>query len=133
MSTTTHTHASAHAHRPWLAGLDRYAIGLSGLCMVHCLATSVLLALMSTAGGVLLDPIFHEVGLTIAIMLGAVALGRGVLHHGHALPAAMGAFGLGIMGGAMTLPLFSMSESSEPCCQMPKASRSFRRTSIVLG
>jgi len=72
--------------------------------MVHCLATSVLLALMSTAGGVLLDPIFHEVGLTIAIMLGAVALGRGVLHHGHALPAAMGAFGLGIMGGAMTLP-----------------------------
>ena len=104
MSTTTHTHASAQAHRPWLAGLDRYAIGLSGLCMVHCLATSVLLALMSTAGGVLLDPIFHEVGLTIAIMLGAVALGRGVLHHGHALPAAMGAFGLGVMGGAMTLP-----------------------------
>ena len=104
MSTTTHTHASAHAHRPWLAGLDRYAIGLSGLCMVHCLATSVLLALMSTAGGVLLDPIFHEVGLTIAIGFGAIALGRGVLHHGYAMPAAMGAFGLGIMAGAMTLP-----------------------------
>ena len=104
MSTTTHTHESAHAHRPWIAGLDRYAIGLSGLCMVHCLATSVLVALMSTAGGVLLDPIFHEIGLTIAILFGAIALGRGILHHGYAMPAAMGAFGLGIMAGAMTLP-----------------------------
>lgn len=84
--------------------LDRLAIGLSGLCMVHCLATSVLLAMLSTAGGVLLDPIFHEVGLTIAIALGAVALGRGVLRHGYMMPAAMGAFGLGIMAGAMTLP-----------------------------
>ena len=72
--------------------------------MVHCLATSVLVALMSTAGGFLLDPIFHEVGLTIAIGLGALALGRGVLHHGYMMPAAMGALGLGIMAGAMTLP-----------------------------
>ncbi|MBD8550566.1 MerC domain-containing protein [Sphingomonas sp. CFBP 8764] len=102
MSTTAHHHT--HAHPSWIAGLDRYAIGLSGLCMVHCLATSVLVALMSTAGGVLLDPIFHEVGLTIAILFGAVALGRGILHHGYAMPAAMGAFGLGIMAGAMTLP-----------------------------
>lgn len=84
--------------------LDRLAIGLSGLCMVHCLATSVLLAMLSTAGGMLLDPIFHEIGLTIAIALGAVALGRGVLRHGYMMPAAMGAFGLGMMAGAMTLP-----------------------------
>jgi hypothetical protein len=72
--------------------------------MVHCLATSVLVALMSTAGGFLLDPIFHAVGLTIAIGLGALALGRGVLHHGYMMPAAMGSLGLGIMAGAMTLP-----------------------------
>ena len=63
-----------------------------------------MVALMSTAGGFLLDPIFHEVGLTIAIGLGALALGRGVLHHGYMMPAAMGALGLGIMAGAMTLP-----------------------------
>ena len=69
------TPSATHTHR--FAGLDRYAIGLSGLCMVHCLATSVLVALMSTASGFLLDPIFHEVGLTIAIALGALALGRG--------------------------------------------------------
>jgi hypothetical protein len=85
-------------------GLDRLAIGLSGLCAIHCVATTVLVALMSAAGGMLVDPIFHEVGLTIAIGLGAVALGRGAVSHGFMMPVAMGAFGLGIMAGAMTLP-----------------------------
>ena len=88
----------------WLPGLDRLAIGVSGLCVVHCLATSVLLALMSAAGGMLLDPLFHEVGLVIAIGLGAIALGRGIWDHGYAMPAAMGAFGLGMMAGALSLP-----------------------------
>ena len=89
---------------PWTAGLDRVAIGLSGLCVVHCLASSVLLALMSAAGGLLLNPLFHEIGLTIAIALGALALGRGVLEHGYMAPAAVGGFGLGMMAGALALP-----------------------------
>jgi len=84
--------------------LDRLAIGLSGLCAIHCVATTMLLALLSTAGGMLLHPAVHEVGLTLAILLGALALGRGVITHGHALPAAVGAFGLGVMAGAMSLP-----------------------------
>jgi hypothetical protein len=86
------------------AWLDRAAIALSGLCVVHCLASAVLLAMLSAAGGLLLNPIFHEIGLTIAIILGAIALGRGVMEHGYVMPASMGAFGLGIMAGAMTLP-----------------------------
>ncbi|HEX4694975.1 MerC domain-containing protein [Sphingomonas sp.] len=84
--------------------LDRYAMGLSGLCAVHCLASAVLVALASTAGGMLLNPIFHEVGLTIAIGLGALALGRGIFTHGYMMPAVTGSFGLGIMAGAMQLP-----------------------------
>ena len=87
-----------------LPSLDRYAMGLSGLCAVHCLASAVLVALASTAGGLLLNPIFHEVGLTIAIGLGALALGRGVFTHGYMAPAVTGSFGLGIMAGAMQLP-----------------------------
>lgn len=87
----------------WLALLDRVAIGVSGLCVVHCLATSVLLALASTAGGMLLDPLFHEVGLIGAILLGAVALGQGALKHEMMMPAAMGSLGLGVMAGALTL------------------------------
>ena len=85
-------------------GIDRLAIGLSGLCVVHCLATSVLLALAASAGGLLLSPVIHEVGLTIAVGLGAMALGRGIVAHGYMMPSSIGALGLGVMMGAVTLP-----------------------------
>ena len=84
--------------------LDRLAMGLSGLCVVHCLATSMLLALMSAAGGVLGSPVFHEVGLALAILLGAVALGRGAMAHGRLLPTAIGSLGVGVMTGALSVP-----------------------------
>jgi hypothetical protein len=84
--------------------LDRLAMGLSGLCLAHCLATAMLLALLASAGGLLGAPIIHEVGLVLAIGLGAVALGRGVLEHGYLLPGAVGALGLGVMAGALELP-----------------------------
>lgn len=84
--------------------LDRLAIGLSGLCLVHCLATTIVLALLASAGGLLGAPIIHEVGLTLAMILGAVALGRGVTEHGFMMPCAIGALGLGVMAGALTLP-----------------------------
>lgn len=84
--------------------LDRIAMGLSGLCLVHCLATAVLLGLLASAGGFLGAPIIHEVGLTLAMMLGSVALVRGILEHGYMMPSAIGALGLGVMAGALTLP-----------------------------
>ena len=84
--------------------LDRIAMGLSGLCLVHCVATTVLLALLSAAGGMLGAPIVHEVGLGLAMIIGAVALGRGILEHGYAMPSAVGGLGLGVMSGALTLP-----------------------------
>ena len=87
----------------WPASLDRVAIGVSGLCLVHCLATSVLLALASTAGGMLVHPVIHEVGLGVAVLLGAVALGRGAMRHEMWMPLAMGSLGLGVMAGAVTL------------------------------
>lgn len=83
--------------------LDRWAIGLSGLCLVHCLASAVLFALIASAGGLLLHPLFHEVGLTLAIGFGTLALGRGIVDHGYMMPAAIGALGLGTMAGALTL------------------------------
>lgn len=92
------------ASRPISTGrLDRLAMGLSGLCAVHCVATAVLFALVASAGGMLGAPIIHEVGLTLAMILGAVALGRGIREHGFILPSSVGIAGLGIMGYAMTL------------------------------
>jgi hypothetical protein len=84
--------------------LDRIAMGLSGLCLVHCVTTAVLLGLLASVGGFLGKPIFHEVGLTLAMVIGAFALGRGILEHGFMLPSAIGALGLGIMAGALSLP-----------------------------
>ena len=78
-------------------------MGVSGLCVAHCLATAVLLGLLASAGGLLGKPIIHEVGLTIAMILGAIALGRGVREHGFILPAIVGLVGLALMGYALTL------------------------------
>jgi hypothetical protein len=84
--------------------LDRLAMALSGLCVVHCVATAVLLAMLSAAGGFLGSPAIHEVGLTLAMILGGFALGRGIIEHGFMMPSAVGGLGLGVMAGALTLP-----------------------------
>jgi hypothetical protein len=83
--------------------LDRIAIGLSGLCMVHCLATAVVIGLLASASGLLGAAWIHEVGLVVAMALGAIALGRGVLIHGFLMPWAVGWLGLGVMAGALTM------------------------------
>lgn len=83
---------------------DRWAIGLSGLCLVHCLATTVFLALLASAGGVLGAEWIHEVGLGLAMVMGVIALGKGIYEHGYAMPSSVGGLGLGIMAGALTLP-----------------------------
>jgi len=93
----------AVASRPISSRLDRIAMGLSGLCAVHCVATAVLLGLVASAGGMLGKPIIHEVGLSLAMILGAIALGRGMREHGFVLPSLIGAVGLAIMAYAMTL------------------------------
>src|ERR1700712_4695348 len=84
-----------------LPALDRFAMGLSGLGAVHCLASAVLVALASTACGLLLNRLFQEIDLKITSGLGTVALARGIFEHGYMAPAVTGSFGLGIMAGAM--------------------------------
>jgi hypothetical protein len=85
-------------------GIDRMAIGLSGLCLVHCVGSAVLLMMLASAGGLLVDPRIHEVGLFFAIILGVIGLGRGAMVHGFLLPVAIGSLGLGTMAGSLTLP-----------------------------
>src|ERR671915_222802 len=62
--------------------MDRLGIALSGLCVVHCIASAVFVTMLASAGGLLLDPIVHEIGLMLALGLGIVAIGRGVIEHG---------------------------------------------------
>ena len=92
------------ARLPVTHTLDRLAVGLSGLCLVQCVATAFLFALLASAGGVLGSPVVHELGLSVAMLLGAVALGRGIIEHGYTMPSAVGGLGLGVMAGALSLP-----------------------------
>jgi hypothetical protein len=84
--------------------IDRIGIALSGLCVVHCVASAVFVAVLASAGGILVDHRIHEVGLLLAIALGLVALGRGLVEHGFMMPAAIGGLGLGVMVGALSIP-----------------------------
>lgn len=83
--------------------MDRIAIGVSGLCLVHCIASAVFVAFLAAGGSFLLDPIFHEVGMTIALVLGVVGLGRGIVTHGYMMPSAIGGLGLGVMAASLTI------------------------------
>ena len=83
--------------------MDRLGIALSGLCVVHCIASAVFVTMLASAGGLLLDPVVHEVGLMLALCLGIIAIGRGVIEHGFMMPAAIAGLGLGVMAGALTM------------------------------
>ena len=83
--------------------IDRMAICLSGFCLVHCIASAVLVAFLAAGGSFLLDPIFHEVGMGIALVLGLVGFGRGIVRHGYMLPSAVGGLGLGVMAGSLVV------------------------------
>jgi hypothetical protein len=78
--------------------LDRIAIGLSSLCLVHCIATVLLAATLASAGAALANPAWHEIGFTLAMLIGAVALGRGYAAHRDVRPLLIGGAGLALMG-----------------------------------
>lgn len=83
---------------------DRLAIGLSALCFVHCAASVLLVAVVATAGGALLHPAIHEIGLGLAILLAIVGLGRGYLQHRKPIPMMLGTFGIAMMAAALSVP-----------------------------
>ena len=78
--------------------LDRIAIGLSSLCLVHCIATVLLAATLASAGAALANPAWHEIGFSLAMLIGAVALGRGYAAHRDWRPLLLGGLGLVMMG-----------------------------------
>lgn len=83
---------------------DGLGLSIAGLCLVHCLVTTLLLAFLASASGFLLNSIIHETGLLLAILFGVLALGKGFWDHGLFTPAIVGAAGIGMMAGALTLP-----------------------------
>ncbi|MCT2401268.1 MerC domain-containing protein [Novosphingobium mangrovi (ex Huang et al. 2023)] len=81
--------------------LDRAGILLSGLCAVHCVLGVVLVGALGLGGEVLLSPAIHRVGLALALVVGLVSLGFGVLRHGRVMPLLLGGLGLSLMAAAI--------------------------------
>lgn len=83
--------------------LDRVGVLLPGLCAVHCLLSIVLVSALGLGGQALLAPAIHEIGLMLAILVGALTLGVGVIRHGKPAPLMIGGAGLALMGFALTV------------------------------
>lgn len=79
-----------------LSLIDRSALGLSGLCLLHCLAGALLLSVVSLGGG-LLSHTLHAWGLALALPLAAVGLWRGFRLHARRTVLLLGVAGLALM------------------------------------
>lgn len=83
--------------------LDRVGVFISGLCALHCVLSILLVSLLGLGGQVLLSPWIHRAGLGLAIVVGIFTLALSAARHGRFENLRLGALGLGLMGGALTV------------------------------
>lgn len=84
--------------------VDRVGIALSGLCALHCVATIFIISGLGIGGHFLSSPLLHEVGLVVAVLVAAVAIGWGALQHRQPAAFVVAMTGLSFMGGALAAP-----------------------------
>jgi len=84
--------------------LDRAGIWLSGLCVLHCLASIVVVSALGIGGQFFMAEEIHRVALVIAMVIAGVAIGWGALNHRRAAPFVVAMMGLTFMGGALAVP-----------------------------
>lgn len=96
------------ANRPALRRrLDQLGIGLAGACALHCLLTLVIISVLGLGGlggHFLLDGNIHRIGLVLALLVGGVAIGWGLLRHRQMLPFAVAMGGIALMAFALLIP-----------------------------
>ncbi len=92
-----------HAFRRW--NWDKIGIGLSSLCMIHCLATPLLFLLLPAVGAAYLDGSegFHWVMASIVLPVALLAFLRGYSHHRRARVLALGFAGVALLYAALAL------------------------------
>jgi len=86
------------------AALDRIAVGLSALCVLHCVLSVALVAMLSGVSTAFTDPVIHRLGLAGAVVLAAAALGLGYRHHRAVRPLVFGMGGIAIMALGLVAP-----------------------------
>ena len=85
----------------WRQRFDQFGIGLAGLCAVHCVATVLIVAGLGVGGHFLLAPEIHEIGLALAVIAAALAIGWGAWRHRRPAPVLVALVGLGFMTAAL--------------------------------
>jgi hypothetical protein len=71
---------------------------------VHCLATLLLVSALGLGGHFLLEENIHRIGLLLALIVAAVAIGWGLMRHGRMLPFLVALAGLALMAAALVVP-----------------------------
>jgi len=80
---------------------DRIAIGLSAICIVHCIAVPLLVALLPLAAATLgRDAHFHSVMLWLVVPTSVFGFGLGYRVHGRGAVVAAGALALALVAAA---------------------------------
>ena len=83
---------------------DQVGIGLAGLCALHCLLTVTIVSALGVGGHFLSDPAIHQIGLVLAVIAAAVAIGWGAIKHRLRAPFAVALVGLVCMAAALVVP-----------------------------
>lgn len=86
------------------ARIDKLGIGLAGLCAMHCLATVIIVTGLGAGGHFFLAPDIHRVGLALAVIIAAAAIGWGAMRHRRMAPSAVAVSGLSLMTLALFVP-----------------------------
>lgn len=94
--------------------LDGFAIGASGVCLVHCLILPIVLVALPGGSELLgLHDVFHVILLAIAIPTSLFVLWSGRRRHGQPLPLIGGGIGLiGLLLGIILEDLGSAGTTS---------------------
>ncbi|MEM1423889.1 MAG: MerC domain-containing protein [Planctomycetota bacterium] len=88
--------------------LDALGIGLSALCMVHCLAMPAVLVVLPQISEIAgFDRTFHIVLAILLPGVAAVALAIGYARHREHITLALGGLGLAFIWFALTIPCSS--------------------------
>lgn len=79
--------------------MDRAAVVLSGVCLVHCMSIPLVMLALPALGAVLLESetLIHWILLCVAVPISAVALWVGYARFGNLRSVGLGSLGLMIM------------------------------------
>jgi len=81
---------SAEKHEGW----DRLGQGLSAACLLHCLATPLLLGALPSLGLLMHSEVIHLSLAAVIVLVSVWAFGRGFLRHRRPLAPILGAVGV---------------------------------------